>query len=602
MIMSERLFLVKARIKLKQKNHGGRKVKEILTCLPKSSRRKLWLLLVLIIFRASIEVAGVASAYPLFSLLANAENFSENPLGAWLLEVTGVQAPSSLLLPFVAVYALILAASMLASALINVQQYRFIYALQTEITTRLLSGYLFKPYEFFLQRNVSVLTKNINVSAAEFSAGLILYGLFFISSAVVLIALILVLLLFSPWFTLSAGAMLGVIYALIVLFVRPRLGRWGAERDVRMGSMFKCVEEALTGVRDVKVSGSEHAFVEKFQVHAARYAKLNVRFQAANTAPSQLAQATVMILVAALLLGLSASGVVGSSVIPMLGVFYIAFSRMLPLGNQLYANWVTISYFWPSVDIVHSGLIEASSEGQGALDKVPEILGFKAAVQFCNVGYRYPSASDLAVRDFSCEIKFGQQVALVGPSGAGKSTILDLLLGLISPSSGDIRVDGTPLLPERVSAWRRHIGYVPQHLFLFDASLAENVAFGVAESEVDYARIEEALEKASLATLVNRLPQGIWTPLGDRGTRLSGGERQRVGIARALYRRPCLLVLDEATSALDAETEKSILSELSKLKGQITTLVVTHRLETINDCDAVFQIASGQIVESKVIN
>ena len=574
-------------------------VRQILSSLPSSSRRKLWVLLALIVIRAAIEVAGVTSAYPLFALLAQPDAFATSEVGHWLLSATGLADVSSLLLPFVAVYALILAASAVAAALITVQQYRFIYALQTEITTRLLAGYLAKPYEFFLQRNVSVLTKNINVSAAEFSAGLVLYSLFFVSSAVIFSALVAVLLLFSPWITLAAGTMLGIIYALIVFVLRPRLAAWGVERDAQMGGMFKCVEEALSGVRDVKVSGTEGAFVERFRTHAARYAGLNVRFQAANTAPSQLAQALMMTLVAALLLGLAARGVVASSIIPMLGVFYIAFSRMLPLGNQMYANWVTIAYFWPSIDIVHSGLIESDvgegPTGNGMHDVAPQDdLPFNEKLEFDNVQYRYPMAGEAAIGGFSCTIRFGQQVALVGRSGAGKSTILDLLLGLIRPSAGEIRIDGMGQTPARLRAWHRQIGYVPQQLFLFDASLAENIAFGIPEDEIDQQRVEEAVSKASLGPLLARMPEGLGTKLGDRGVRLSGGERQRVGIARALYRRPRVLVLDEATSALDAETERNILSELACLKGQITIIVVTHRLETLGDCDAIIRIADGR--------
>ncbi len=579
-------------------SQGFSQTRAILSSLPPLSRRNLRVLLALIVVRAAIEVAGVASAYPLFALLAQPDAFATSRVGQWLLTITGLTDAASLLLPFVAVYALILAASAVAAALITVQQYRFIYSLQTEITTRLLAGYLAKPYEFFLQRNVSVLTKNINVSAAEFSAGLVLYGLFFVSSAVIFSALVAVLLVFSPWITLAAGTLLGIIYALIVFVLRPRLAAWGVERDAQMGGMFKCVEEALSGVRDVKVSAAESTFIDRFRSYAARYAGLNVRFQAANTAPSQLAQVLMMTLVAALLLGLAARGVLASSIIPMLGVFYIAFSRMLPLGNQMYANWVTISYFWPSIGIVHSGLIE-SNVGEGStgigvrIHAQQDTLSFNQMLEFDNVHYRYPTASEVAISGFSCAIRFGQQVALVGPSGSGKSTILDLLLGLIRPTAGEVRVDGLCLNPERLLVWRRQIGYVPQHLFLFDASLAENIAFGVPENEIDHQRIEEAVSKASLSSLLARLPEGLDTKLGDRGVRLSGGERQRVGIARALYRRPRVLVLDEATSALDAETERNILSELACLKGRIAIIIVTHRLETLGDCDAIIRIASG---------
>ncbi len=577
--------------------HGLAQLREILSCLPNSSRRKLWVLLTLILCRATIEVAGVASAYPLFAILAQPDAFPKSAIGKWLMTVTSVVEPSTLLLPVVAIYALLLAASALAAALITIQQYRFIYALQTELSTRLLAGYLSKPYEFFIQRNAAVLAKNINISAAEFSAGLVLYGLFFVSSALILAALILVLMLFSPFVTLAAGALLAAIYATIIFLLRPRIAGWGQERDAQLSGMFKCVEEALTGVRDVKVSGSEAAFLNRFKAHSVRYARLNIRFQAANTAPSQLAQATVMALVAAILFVLSARGVLPATVIPMLGVFYIAFSRMLPLGNQLYTNWVTIAYFWPTIGIVHEGILEAGSAkaagGQAAAAE-DEVVAFDKALTFEQVDYRYPTANEDAICGFAFDVRFGQQVALVGRSGAGKSTTLDLLLGLIHPSAGEIRIDGVRLTPERVPAWRRQIGYVPQHLFLFDASLAENIAFGVPYGEIDYRRLEEAVAGASLTALVSRLPEGVQTPVGDRGLRLSGGERQRVGIARALYRRPKVLVLDEATSALDAETERAILSELARLKGQITTIVVTHRLETLRDCDAIVRLESGR--------
>ena len=306
-----------------------------------------------------------------------------------------------------------------------------------------------------------------------------------------------------------------------------------------------------------------------------------------------------MILVAGVLLWLAVHGVVASSVIPLLGVFYIAFSRMLPLGHQMYANWVTISYFWPTIDIVHSGL----SESRGGFDGVAKYgapcvierdVSFDKSLQFDDVHYRYPTAVHAAISGFSCSVRFGQQVALVGRSGAGKSTILDLLLGLVQPSSGAILIDGQRLAPELLSAWRRHIAYVPQHLFLFDSSLAENIAFGIAQNNIDHSKVEEAVARASLGPLLKRLPEGLKTKLGDKGVRLSGGERQRVGIARALYRQPRLLVLDEATSALDTETERAILSELGLLKNHVTCIIVTHRLESLGGCDQIIEIADGR--------
>ena len=582
--------------------HGISEAREVVRSLSPASQRRLWLLLLLIVLRAGIEVAGLASAYPLLALLAHPESFWDSVPGRWLMAVTGAPDPARLLPPLAAIYALLLGASAVAAALILVQQYRFTYALQTEVATRLLAGYLAKPYEFFLQRNVSVLTKNMTVSVSDFSAGFVLHGLFFVSSAIVLSGLVAALLVFSPQITLAAVAFLAAIYALILFVLRQRVARWAGERDRQMGDMFKSVEDALAGIRDVKVSGSERFLLDRFRVHAARYAALNVRFQAANAVPSQFALAAVMLGVAALLSVLMVQDIRAADVIPTLGVFYIAFSRMLPLGNQLYTNWATTAYFWPSIGIVHMGLVESGGETdaarRGKACALDGALPFVRTLKFEDVYYRYPSASCDAVSALSWEIRFGRQVALIGRSGAGKSTVLDLLLGLILPTKGSILIDGVPLTEEAISAWRRQIGYVPQQPFFFDASIAENIAFGLKESEIDWQRLEEAVAAAALTRVVSELPQGLRTPIGDRGIRLSGGERQRVAIARALYRRPRLLVLDEATSALDIETERAILAEVAGLKGRITTIVVTHRPEALRYCDAVIRIEAGRIANA----
>jgi ATP-binding cassette subfamily C protein len=402
----------------------------------------------------------------------------------------------------------------------------------------------------------------------------------------------------EPLATLGALVVLAVPTALVYQSTRHRLAESGHMAEQSFGLMIQWAEQAIKGVKETTLTGRRSFFIDQQGRHVRRFTEALRSLSFLSALPRFVIDTlavTAMVAIAAILLS---RGEDMQSILPILGMFALAAVRLIPSTSRLSSSLAQVRYRYASVEVIYQELLalrQRPSEPLPGLDVEPvSPLPFRQALTIDHVSYRYPDAAKPAVSDLSLEIQQGQWVGIIGQTGAGKSTLVDLILGLLVPISGTIRVDGRDLR-DNLTAWQRNIGYVPQTVYLIDDSVRCNVAFGVPQGEIDDKRVWEALRAAQVDHIVQSLPGELDATVGESGDRLSGGERQRLGIARALYRDPGVLVIDEATANLDPGTEAAIVEAIGNLKGEKTIIVISHRPAFIKGCDCIYMLAKGRL-------
>lgn len=567
---------------------------KIWTLLTPRDRRKAIFVLALVILMAMAETASVLSIMPFLSVLGRPAIIHENP---WLQKAQTVLGTSDAGDFIVAMGVASIAFVIASSAFKVVTQHsinRFVHLLRHSISSRLLARYLHQPYAFFLARNSSDLSKNILSEADQLVFNLVQPLSQLVAQGAVILAMALLVFFYDPLVALGILLAVALLYGMIYILVRKRLARIGAERVTANRSRYQACNEALDGIKDVKITQSAGAYSERFNVFSRLYSRHLATSDTLSQTPLYLVEAvgyTGLILIALLLM--LRSGDIGH-VLPALGLYGFAAYRMLPAAQIVYRGFAKLKFSSPALDAIHRDLLlpEAPpSPARGVL--VP-----KREIRLAGIRFAYPSTPDKPVLDgFNLAIPANTSLGIAGRSGAGKSTVMDLLLGLLQPQAGTLQVDGVAVDAGNVAAWQRAIGYVPQHIFLLDASVAANIAFGVPESDIDMQAVERAARAAQLHEFIaGELPDGYATFVGERGIRLSGGQRQRVGIARALYRDPPVLFFDEATSALDAQTEEALNEAIRALSGDKTIVVIAHKEASLRGCEEVLQI--GRVEDS----
>ena len=390
---------------------------------------------------------------------------------------------------------------------------------------------------------------------------------------------------------------LGGAYTAVYLGVRNYLSRMGHERLAGNRERFKTIQEVLSGIKEVKVNGLETAYLQKFRAAADRVARRKATNNIIGQLPRQVFEAVTlggMLIVLMMMLARSQDDI--SKVVAIVGLYSFAGLRLLPALQIIYLSLTKITFGRAGLDALHADLTMTSAQNAAARSRDTAPLPLRERLELRDVTYAYPGSSRSALVDVTLSIPARTTVGFVGATGAGKTTIVDVILGLLGPLQGEVLVDGTPIGRDNVRAWQRTIGYVPQHIFLADDTVAANIAFGVPPHKIDMRTVKDAARYAELhAFVTEELPQGYETAIGERGVRLSGGQRQRVAIARALYHDPDVLILDEATSSLDNLTEEAVMDALHNLAHVKTILLIAHRLSTVRACDRIFLLAHGRL-------
>ncbi|MCG5528473.1 MULTISPECIES: ABC transporter ATP-binding protein [Halorhodospira] len=575
-------------------------LKKLLSLLSRQEKRRGALVLGLVVVMALLETAGVASVMPFLSVLGNPEVVETNPVLNQLYAGLGFESVDAFLMALGAgAFALIVFSAAFRSLTIYAMN-RWAWMRMHSLSERLLETYLRQPYAYFLNRHSGDMGKSILTETQQLQQQVIKPGLDALAYGVVVIAIITLLVVIDPVLAAGVAAVLGGMYALIYWGVRGFLDRIGRDRVRANQERFQAAGEALGGIKDIKLLGREHAYLSRFRGPSTRFAKHQATSQTLSQVPKFLIEAVAFGGIIALTLVLMAThgGATGGGlgeVLPVLGLYAFAGYRMLPAAQHVYQGLAKLRFGGGAVDAVYDDLHRRQALAE-IRKQPPAPLVPQQVVALERVHYTYPNAPAPALQGIDLHIPVGSSVGLVGSTGAGKTTLVDVILGLLRPTEGAITVDGEPVTDTNLRAWQQALGYVPQEIFLTDASVAENIALGVPPERIDHEQVERCARMAQLHDfVVHEMPQQYETVVGERGVRLSGGQRQRIGIARALYHDPSVLVFDEATSALDNVTEKAVMEAIDALHHQKTIILIAHRLSTVRNCDQVVLLEKGQI-------
>jgi len=574
---------------------------KILTILSAEDRRQFYWLMAVMVVMGLLEMAGIGSIMPFIAAVSNMDAVLDNRYLRAAYDFLGFGSKESFVIFLGAAVLALLIARNVFFGLSNWLVSRFTMTWRHHLSERLLNKYLMQPYAYFLSRNTLELKRRVCNETDRLVGGLILPGIQIVTSAIVSLFIIALLIAVDVRVAALAAATLGGSYLLLYGLVYRKLSRLSRKADEARRMQFKIASEAFEGIKELKLFGKESVFVDAYAARSRRTAAL----ETANRAISQLPRHGIELLavsgVMVFILYLVATHQDLSPWMPILVVYVVAGYRMLPALQKIFSGLTTIQYNIPTLDTLHADLSSLSRGRDHQLtdaDKVRE-FGDIATIALRNIGFRYPQAADYAIHDLDLCIEKNTTVGLVGPTGSGKTTLVDILLGLLKPATGELCINGVPVGVANLGEWQQHIGYVPQHIFLFDDTVARNVAFGIPDHEIDMEALENALKIANLHDyVVHSLPDGYDTILGQRGIRLSGGQRQRIGIARAIYRNPDILVLDEATNALDSVTESVVMDAIQKLSHKLTIIIIAHRLNTVSSCDVIHYIDEGRVISS----
>lgn len=561
---------------------------------------KYSLLMVLMLGNAMLEMVGVG-AIPVFIYIVSSPDWVfQHRWAAPFLRLLEIQNTRQMVIwAFVSVGTLFVAKNVFYGFLIFLKN-KIVYHDQITLGDRLFRAYLKADYNFFLKRNSAELLRNLNNETKLVISDVLLPLMQLVMDGFVLLMIVILLFKVEPLITLLTFFVLGSCSFLFMRITNRKNKAYGREAQYHRQQMNKIVLEGISGIKEIKVLGRENHFLTQYHDSAVRTA-MTLRYkQIINQLPKPFMETiavTGMIFISFILLLMNRNL---SSFIPVLSLFGVATLRLLPIFRTLVAAYTDIRYNLYAIDPVFDDLKLLEKEVGPSLEtektEIADPFPFESEIIFRNVGYRYPKGKNEAIRDIHLSIPKGSVVGLVGPSGAGKTTIVDILLGLLVPQQGEVLVDQQNIFQD-VRRWQINVGYIPQLIHLSDDTIRRNIALGVPDPEIDDLKIKQALRAAQLESLILQLPEGLDTMVKERGVRLSGGQRQRIGIARALYNNPQVLIMDEATSALDNLTEKSVIESIEALRGDRTIVMIAHRLTTVRNCDVIYLIHEGRIVD-----
>ncbi|TVR11466.1 MAG: ABC transporter ATP-binding protein [Planctomycetota bacterium] len=571
-------------------------IRQLWTILDAQERRRTVLMLVLMLGLALMEVGGVLSIAPLLAVAGNPNLVEEQPFLAWVYAAGGFTSTDNFLIACALFALTMVVATSVFRALAHYGMYRFTNMRRHTLACRLLAAYLHLPFEDFAQRNTADLAKGV-LSEVDvvINKGLLQYIRLAAYTAVAM-AMLVMLVIINPWLAIVLLTLLGGAYTILYLVVRGMLTHWGNVRQQANAQRYQATNETVRGHRELSILGRENAYLQAFRTPSLAYTRALTWHQTLAETPRFLLEGVAFAaMISVLLFALLVQRESLADILPMLGLYAYAGYRLLPALQQIYAALSTTRF---AADSQHT-LFADLDQIQNPCDTVHP-RGIQQHLEIGPLRYRYPNSETGLQVPRRIDIPAGAKVQVTGPTGAGKSTLLDLILGLRQAQEGGISIDGEPLEGHRAIAWQRSLGYVPQHIFLADDTVARNIAFGIPDSRIDMAAVEQAARIASIHDEIIARPDGYDTFLGDQGARFSGGQRQRIGIARALYHQPSTLILDEATSGLDPSTRTQVFLNISQTHPELTIILVSHDSEQFCTGEKVLTVSHGEahLVES----
>ena len=561
-----------------------------------SLRRKhqFILLLVLMVIASFAEIISIGSVIPFLSALTSPENFFINPLAQPLISFLIIKNANQLIVPLTIVFCL----SAILSGAIRLVLLRVAthlsFATGSDFSIDIYQRTLCQPYKVHISRNSSEIINGISNKANTIISSVILPALTLVSGIVMLFAILITLIYIDPITSLSTTIIFGSIYILLAKYTRNnkiKNSRVIAEHSTQI---IKSLQEGLGGIRDVLIDGSQHVYCELFRRANVPLREAQANNQVVSQSPKFIMESLGMVLIAGLAYYLFNRPDGASKAIPMLGVLALGAQKILPIMQQSYQAWSSMQGSYASLE--DTLLLINQPIPSDFFNKEMLKINFNRDIRLDKVSFRYHSDLHNVIKHLSLSIRQGDRVGVVGATGSGKTTMIDILMGLLEPTSGALKVDGKAITKKNVRGWQKRIAHVPQSIFLSDTTIAENIAFGIDRKDINFDRVRDSANKAELQDVIDKLPNKLDTIVGERGVRLSGGQRQRIGIARALYKNADILVFDEATSALDNKTEESVMKSIESLGKEITVIMIAHRITTLKKCTKIIELSDGKIV------
>lgn len=555
-------------------------------------RRQFALLLILMVLASFAEIISIGAVLPFLGVLTVPVRVFEHPATQSVIQVLGLTEPDQLLLPLTILFGL---AALIAGAmrlLLLWASTRLSYATGADLSLSIYRRTLYQPYMVHIARNSSEVINGISNKTSNVINTIMMF-LTLIGACVMLVAILIALLSVDKVITLIAFGGFGMIYGLIIWLARNRLLRNGQQIARESTNVIKSLQEGLGGIRDVLIDGSQAVYCQIYRKAdlAKRRAESSSTFISGSPRYGMEALGMLLIGTLAYILTQQPDGI--AKVIPILGVLALGAQRLLPILQQGYAAWSMIqsgkTSLQDTLELLDQPLPDYANETS------IEVLNFQKQISLEQLSFRYSQETPWVLNKLDFCITKGSRVGFIGVTGSGKSTLLDVVMGLLQPTEGMLKIDGQPITVENQRGWQAHIAHVPQTIFLADSTIEENIAFGIPENQIDHERVKRAARQAQIADIIETWPKQYKTFVGERGVRISGGQRQRIGIARALYKQADVIIFDEATSALDNETERAVMQAIECLSEDLTILIIAHRLTTLKSCDQIVELDSGRI-------
>lgn len=571
-------------------------LKKINILMDKGQKRAMLGLLLMMVAAALLETAAVYLVMQVVQLLVDPEVLAQGETYQKICGWFGIESTVSFSVLAILLCIMVYVGKNVFQFILQRSLYKFVFTNQFRTAANLMRSFVKKDYEYYLNAETSVIQRSITADVSNMYA-LILSVLQIASEVIVCIFLCVALVREDPIMTAVIGVLMVVTLVVIKGIIKPIMNRTGKENQDYGAAMYSWIAQTVQGIKDIKVAGREQYFIGEYCKVGEGYVRAMQRQHMFNNTPKLLIES---VCITGLLLYIMALVVWGSDVTSMISLFAafgIAAMRLLPAASRINNQLTSMAFNEPFFFNVSDNLVEETNEENTDISYAvvaKEKLPVTEAVHLQDITYHYPNSDKLIFDHASVTFPIGKSIGVVGTSGAGKTTIIDILLGLLKLQTGKVLADDKDI-QEHYREWLQNVGYIPQMIFLLDADIRRNIAFGIPEEEIDDEKLWYALKEAQLDEFVKTLPEGVHTGIGERGIRLSGGQRQRIGIARALYHNPEVLILDEATSALDNETEAAIMDSINRLHGKKTLIIIAHRLQTIEKCDMVYRVENGKI-------
>lgn len=571
-------------------------ITKLAAVLTKDERKRAYWLIAAAFLMGIVESSGIISIVPFIAVLVKPDIIGTNQYLASVYRALDIKSSGEFQALLGVGFFVIFVTSNAFAAFFTWSFQHFLSFLEQALSERLLANYLRQPYLFFVNRNSADLIRNIHIEVNKVVLSLAQPVLQVLTKSVLVIFIICLLLIVDPILTLAAALVFGGMYALIFYAIRKWLAMLTKDSYEARSTSFMAANEALDGIKELKLLGGENLFIDRYSNSSKILARCNSLGSTFSLLPKYLLEIVVfggILLIVLFYLG-AKQGV--GTIMPVVALYTFAGYRIIPAFQTIFGALTTMRYNQTALDMLYTDftLLQKSAAPSGA---TAPPLDSASLIEIRNVAFSYPGTTKRVVDDINIRITANSIVGIVGSSGSGKTTLVDIILGLIPPSTGKLIVDGVEITPKNVRCWQDILGYVPQNIYLADTTISANIAFGVPADGIDHAAVERAARSANLHDFIMReLPNGYSTLVGERGVRLSGGQRQRIGIARAMYANPSILILDEATSALDAITEKVIMDDIYRLHAKKTVIMIAHRVSSLRKCDVIYHVEDGRVI------